>query len=90
MTFFGSRLNLYSMENANQSSAASALFESLNQLGSAHAGAWLDCATRLEIAASISPFASVKRSLRARADEARAKARRAALPVIDVVATRAA
>ncbi len=79
------------METAlNPAPAAKALFESLCQLGSAHASAWLDCATRLEIAASSAPFASQKRELRARADEARTKARRAALPVIDISIERCA
>ncbi len=71
------------MENASNA-PASAIYESLCNLGSAHASAWLDVANRLELAASSAPFASIKRSLRARAQEARAKARRAALPVIDI------
>jgi hypothetical protein len=72
------------MENAPNAPAAAAIYESLCNLGSAPAVAWLDCANRLEHAANSAPFASIKRSLRARAQDARAKARRAALPVIDI------
>jgi len=64
---------------------ALAIYDSLVALGLGTVGAWIDCATRLDIAATAAYFAGQSgqhRKLRDRADECRARARR--LVVVEV------
>jgi hypothetical protein len=65
--------------------SALALFENLSALNGASSGSWLDCATRLEIAADRAAFAGQTagqvQDLRDRADESRRNALSASLVV---------
>lgn len=70
---------------AAPSPTALAIYDSLVALGLGTIGAWIDCATRLDITATEAHFAGLAgqhRKLRDRADDCRARARR--LVVVEV------